>query len=63
MGLQYSVRYLDRFSARSGNPNWRTDPDTYFDSNVMERIDELQSLGYLIELTFLEKKVDQEQEF
>ena len=60
----YSLRYLDRFSARSGIHNWLSDTKIYSDKNVMERLGELQALGYLVELTFIVKKeVDQEQEF
>ncbi len=57
--MLYSLRYIDRFSARAGTNNWVSDPIVYSDNNVMERLGELQSLGYLVEMTFIvEKEVD-----
>ena len=50
--LDYKIRYLDKFSARAGKHNWISDPKTYSDSDVFLRLDELQGLGYLVELTF-----------
>ena len=63
--MNYKLRYLDRFSARAGNQdNWISDPKTYSDSDVFIRLDQLQALGYLVELTFklnnVEEKVDLE---
>ena len=62
--MEYKLRYLDKFSARAGNHNWISDPKTYSDSNVFIRLDQLQALGYLVELTFklnnVEEKVDLE---
>lgn len=60
---KYFLRYLDRFSARSNNPNWVTDPTTYYEDNILERVAALQELGYLVEVTFVKKEVDLEQEF
>ncbi len=48
----YSLRYLDKFSARAGNNNWVVDPTQYSDDNVFKKLDELQDLGYLVELSF-----------
>ena len=63
----YKLRYLDRFSARAGIHAWVSDPDTYSDSDVFVRLDELQALGYIVELTFnlknVEEKVDLEPVF
>lgn len=60
--MEYTLRYLDKFSARAGNHNWISDPKTYGDSDVFLRLDELQELGYLVELTFslnnVQEKVD-----
>ena len=60
--MEYTLRYLDKFSARAGNHNWISDPKTYSDSNVFIRLNELQELGYLVELTFslnnVQEKVD-----
>ena len=60
--LDYKIRYLDKFSARAGNHNWISDPKTYSDSDVFIRLNELQELGYLVELTFslnnVQEKVD-----
>ena len=50
--LDYKLRYLDKLSARAGKLNWISDPKTYSDSDVFLRLDELQALGYLVELTF-----------
>ena len=50
--MEYTLRYLDKFSARAGNHNWISDPKTYSDSDVFIRLNELQELGYLVELTF-----------
>ena len=51
--MLYSLRYIDRFSARAGNQdNWISDPKSYNDSDVFVRLDELQGLGYIVELTF-----------
>ena len=62
--MKFLLRYLDKFSARSGNHNWIIDPVLYDDSNVFSRLDELQSLGYLVEMTFIsEKEVDLESIF
>ncbi len=62
--MLYSLRYLDKFSARAGNHNWVSDPTLYSDNEVMERLSELQALGYLVEMTFIVKKeVDLGQEF
>ena len=62
--MKYKLRYLDKFSARAGNHNWISDPKTYSDSDVFIRLDQLQALGYLVELTFklnnVEEKVDLE---
>tara|TARA_B100000900_G_scaffold391506_1_gene386197 strand:- start:1166 stop:1363 length:198 start_codon:yes stop_codon:yes gene_type:complete len=62
--MEYKLRYLDKFSARAGNHNWISDPKTYSDSDVFIRLDQLQALGYLVELTFklnnVEEKVDLE---
>ena len=54
--MVYTLRYLDKFSARAGNHNWISDPKTYSDSDVFQRLDELQALGYLVELSFNLKK-------
>jgi hypothetical protein len=60
--MHYSLRYLDKFSARAGIRNWISDPKLYTDSDVFVRLDELQSLGYLVEMTFklnnVKEKVD-----
>tara|TARA_R110001592_G_scaffold63231_1_gene193576 strand:+ start:369 stop:590 length:222 start_codon:yes stop_codon:yes gene_type:complete len=48
----YTLRYLDKFSARAGNHNWVSDSIEYSDDNVFERLDDLQELGYLVELSF-----------
>ena len=60
--MEYTLRYLDKFSARAGNHNWISDPKTYSDSDVFIRLNELQELGYLVELTFslnnVQEKVD-----
>ena len=60
--MDYTLRYLDKFSARAGNHNWISDPKTYSDSDVFIRLQNLQDLGYLVELTFklnnVEEKVD-----
>ncbi len=60
--MEYTLRYLDKFSARAGNHNWISDPKTYSDSDVFIRLQNLQDLGYLVELTFklnnVEEKVD-----
>ena len=60
--MEYTLRYLDKFSARAGNHNWISDPKTYSDSDVFIRLNELQELGYLVELTFslnnVKEKVD-----
>jgi|TARA_X000001036_G_scaffold431083_1_gene464783 hypothetical protein len=60
--MNYSLRYLDKFSARAGKRNWISDPKVYTDGDVFVRLDELQSLGYLVEMTFIlnnvEEKVD-----
>ena len=60
--MEYKLRYLDKFSARAGNHNWISDPKTYSDSDVFIRLQNLQDLGYLVELTFklnnVEEKVD-----
>jgi hypothetical protein len=45
--LDYKLRYLDKFSARAGKHNW-----IYSDSDVFLRLEQLQELGYLVELTF-----------
>jgi len=62
--MEYKLRYLDKFSARAGNHNWISDPKTYSDSDVFIKLDQLQALGYLVELTFklnnVEEKVDLE---
>ena len=50
--LDYKLRYLDKFSARAGKHNWISDPKTYSDSDVFLRLEQLQELGYLVELTF-----------
>ena len=50
--LDYKIRYLDKFSTRAGKHNWISVPKTYSDSDVFLRLDELQALGYLVELTF-----------
>ena len=60
--MDYTLRYLDKFSARAGKHNWISDPKTYTDSDVFIRLQNLQDLGYLVELTFklnnVEEKVD-----
>ena len=60
--MNYTLRYLDKFSARAGKRDWISDPKTYTDSDVFIRLDELQSLGYPVEMTFIfnnvEEKVD-----
>ena len=62
--MEYTLRYLDKFSARAGNHNWISDPKTYTDSDVFIRLNELQELGYLVEMTFslnnVQEKVDLE---
>ena len=61
--MEYKLRYLDKFSARAGNHNnWISDPKEYTDSDVFVRLDDLQALGYIVELTFnlnnVNEKVD-----
>ena len=48
----YTLRYLDKFSARAGKHNWVVDPTEYSDDTVFKRLDDLQELGYLVELSF-----------
>ena len=52
----FLLRYLDKFSARAGIHNWVVDPQHYTDNDVHQRLEELQSLGYLVEMTFVEQK-------
>lgn len=52
----YLLRYLDKFSARAGNHDWVTDHNHYTDSDVHVRLEELQELGYIVEMTFVEEK-------
>ena len=52
----FLLRYLDKFSARAGNHDWVVDPQHYTDNDVHQRLEELQSLGYLVEMTFVEQK-------
>ena len=48
----YTLRYLDRFSAKAGKNNWITDPVKYSDNDVFQKLDYLQELGYIVELSF-----------
>lgn len=65
----YTLRYLDKFSARAGKKNWVIDSTQYSDDTVFERLDDLQELGYLVELSFKykvqkdTKEVDLDPEF
>ncbi len=66
--MKISIRYLDKFSARAGNHNWISDSGTYHsEKEIIKRLDELQDMGYLVELTFTEnllnKEVDLEGDF
>ena len=57
----YTLRYLDKFSARAGKKNWIVDSTEYSDDTVFKKLDELQDLGYLVELSFtykVKKEVD-----
>lgn len=63
-----TLRYIDKFSARAGKDNWISDPVTYTsDEDVIRRLDELQDMGYLVEMTFAmkfpNKEVDLEGDF